>query len=61
MKSPFVRALLRLLRALIAAGLPVLISYLAGHTDLRLLGLGPVIQAIAKYLRTAFGLTWLPI
>jgi uncharacterized membrane protein YgaE (UPF0421/DUF939 family) len=55
-------AILRLIRAGVSMGLPVLISYLAGHPNALWAGLAPVIMAISKYLRDNIkGLDWLPV
>jgi hypothetical protein len=55
-------ALLRGIRAAVAFGLPLLISWLTGHPNAKWAALAPVIMAIAKYLRDNFdGLNWLPV
>ena len=55
-------ALWRTLRTAIAIGLPVLISYLAGHPDARWAGLAPIIMGISKYLRDNYKIfDWLPV
>lgn len=55
-------AIYRVIRVVVAMGLPMLISYLTGHPDVRWAGLAPIIMGIAKYLRDTFpGLNWLPV
>lgn len=54
-------ALLRGVRVLVATGLPVLISAIAGQPDVRWAALAPVISAIAKYLRDTYKWEWLPV
>jgi len=54
-------AILRGLRAAVATGLPVLISYLAGHPNVKWAALAPVIMAVAKYLRDTYKWEWLPV
>ena len=54
-------AILRGIRVAVAALLPVLISYLIGHPDVRLAALAPIINAIAKYLRDVYKWDWLPV
>jgi hypothetical protein len=54
-------SILRGIRAAVAMGLPLLVSYLAGQPDAKWVALGPVIMAIAKYLRDAFKWEWLPV
>jgi hypothetical protein len=54
-------AIWRLVRTAIAMGLPVLISFLSGHADIRWAALAPVIMGIAKYLRDAYKWDWLPV
>lgn len=54
-------AIIRAIRSAVAIGLPILISYLAGQPDVRWAALAPVIMGVAKYLRDAFKLEWLPV
>jgi len=54
-------AILRGLRAAVATGLPVLISYLVGHPNVKWAALAPVIMAVAKYLRDTYKWEWLPV
>lgn len=53
-------ALLRLARVAVAQ-IPFLITWLSGNADPKLALLGPVINAIAKYLRDAYKWEWLPV
>lgn len=59
--ATLIPALVRGLRAAVAAGLPVLISWIAGNPDARWAALAPVIMAIAKYLRDTYKWEWLPV
>jgi hypothetical protein len=54
-------AILRGLRSAVAAGFPVLISYLAGQPDARWAALAPVLMAVGKYLRDTYKWEWLPV
>jgi hypothetical protein len=55
-------AIYRTLRVVVAMGLPMLISWMAKHPDVRWAGLAPIIMGIAKYLRDTFpNLNWLPV
>jgi hypothetical protein len=54
-------AILRAVRAAVAMGLPILISWLTGNPDVRWAGLAPLIMAVAKYLRDAYKWEWLPV
>ena len=54
-------AIWRFIRAAIAGGLPVLLSWLAGHPNVKWAGLAPVIMAIGKYLRDANNWDWIPV
>lgn len=55
-------AFLRGLRAAVAIGLPILISWLAGHPSAKWAGVAPIIMAVSKYLRDNFdNMNWLPI
>lgn len=59
--SGILAALLRLVRAGVAMGLPILISWLTGNPDVRWAALAPVIMAVAKYLRDTYKWEWLPV
>ena len=51
----------RAVRAAVAMGLPILISWLLQHPDMRWAGLAPVIMAIGKYLRDTYKWDWIPV
>ena len=54
-------AILRAVRAAVAMGLPILISWLTGHPDIRWAGLAPVLMSIGKYLRDVYKWEWIPV
>jgi urea transporter len=54
-------AVLRLIRAGVAFGVPALIQYLTNSQDPKLYALAPLLMAIGKYLRDTFKLTWIPV
>jgi len=54
-------AVVRLLRAGVAYAFPIFISWLAGQADTKWAAVGPVIQAVAKYLRNVYKWGWLPV
>ena len=60
MLKKFWPAIMRLLRVVVAQ-LPFIVTWLQGNPDPKLALLGPVINAIAKYLRDAYKWEWLPV
>jgi hypothetical protein len=62
-KGAFVASLVRLVRAGIAYGLPYLISWLAEQPNLVWSALGPLLQAVSRFLRGAWPekFKWLPV
>ena len=54
-------ALIRVGRVAIAAGLPYLLTWVAGHPNPKIALLGPIINGVGKYLRDQYGWNWLPI
>lgn len=54
-------ALWRAIRSLVAMALPIGVSMLASHPDVRWAALAPVIMALGKYCRDAFGMDWIPV